>query len=137
MTFPVPRSKREQGCVHADADDAFLPRLDAAWKALLAALKPQSLPTLSCTHIAELLVKPLAAALKHRSEAVCEMTKEFWSSSGIQVQLGCFDVRPVESAMGMLMQECLHEIPPLLRINSLCELEVTSPAAVCPLTACM
>ncbi|KAL0048469.1 hypothetical protein WJX82_004043 [Trebouxia sp. C0006] len=80
----------------------FLPMLEAAWASLLSTVSLQSFSGLSQSCIAEMLLQPLAAALKHKSTAVHDAAEEFWSSSGIQSALKGYDVGLVEAALALV-----------------------------------
>ncbi|KAL0020037.1 hypothetical protein WJX77_006418 [Trebouxia sp. C0004] len=82
--------------------EKFLPILEAAWASLLSAVSVQSFSGLSQSCIAEVLLRPLAAALRHKSTAVHDAAEEFWSSSGIQSALKGYDVGLVEAALALL-----------------------------------
>jgi len=79
----------------------FLPMLEAAWASLLSAVSVQCFSGLSQSCIAQVLLQPLAAALRHKSTAVHDAAEEFWSSSGIQVALKGYDVGLVEAALAL------------------------------------
>jgi len=80
----------------------FLPMLEAAWASLLSAVSIQSFSGLSQSCIAEVLLQPLAAALRHKSTAVHDAAEEFWSSSGIQSALKGYDLGLVEAALALV-----------------------------------
>lgn len=100
--FPSLLSSRcSKVCMHAGSHETFAPALEAAWAALLAAIRVQAFSGLSQSCIADLILQPLAAALRHKSSAVHDMAEEFWSSSGIQDALKGYDVGLVEVALAM------------------------------------
>ncbi|DBA82454.1 TPA: hypothetical protein ACH3X2_000688 [Trebouxia sp. C0005] len=74
-------------------------QLEAAWKAVIAAFNPRSMLQLSQVSIDELFLQPMATALKYGSQAMRDMTQEFWGNSGIGSVLSAFDVSIVESAL--------------------------------------
>ncbi|KAA6427368.1 MAG: hypothetical protein FRX49_02032 [Trebouxia sp. A1-2] len=74
-------------------------QLEAAWKAVIAAFSPRSMLQLSQVSIDELFLQPMATALKYGSQAMRDMTQEFWGNSGIGSVLSAFDVSIVESAL--------------------------------------
>lgn len=90
-------------CAHGssvtDADRRTTLQLEAAWKAVIAAFSPRSMLQLSQVSIDELFLQPMATALKYGSQAMRDMTQEFWGNSGIGSVLSAFDVSIVESAL--------------------------------------
>ncbi|KAL0042896.1 hypothetical protein WJX79_003013 [Trebouxia sp. C0005] len=82
--------------------EEFLPMLEAAWASLLSAISIQSFSGLSQSCIAEVLLQPLAAALKHKSTAVHDAAEDFWSSSGVQSALKGYEVGLVEAALALV-----------------------------------
>ena len=93
-------------CAHGssmtDADRKIALLLEEAWKAVLAAFKPYSMQSLPQSSVAELVLQPMAAALRHGSQAMQDMTQEFWGKGGIGSVLRGFDVSVVESALASL-----------------------------------
>ncbi len=104
-----------------DADRRATLLLEAAWKAVIAAFNPRSTLQLTQVNIDELVLQPMAAALKHGSQALQDMTREFWANSGINSVLSTFDVSIVESALTPL-EDHSKMVSPQLCINNLCEL---------------
>lgn len=73
--------------------------LKAAWSSLLKAIKVEAFAGLSQSCVCNLLLQPLAAALRNRSAALHDPAEEFWSSSGIRDALQGCDLGLVEAAL--------------------------------------
>jgi len=106
-----------------DADRRTTLLLEAAWKAVIAAFNTRSMLQLTQVNIDELVLQPMAAALRHGSQAMQDMTRDFWGNSGVKSELSAFDVSIVESALASL-EDHSKMVRPQLCINNLCELEI-------------
>lgn len=73
--------------------------LKAAWSSLLKAINVEAFAGLSQSCVCDLLLQPLAAALRNRSAALHVPAEEFWSSSGIRNALQGCDLGLVEAAL--------------------------------------
>ncbi|KAL0018276.1 hypothetical protein WJX77_003271 [Trebouxia sp. C0004] len=100
-----PLMKAVAGCIqlvdHA-TDRRTTLLLEASWKAVIAAFTPRSMMQLTQLSIDELVLQPMAAALMHGSQAMQDVTREFWGNSGIGSVLSAFDMSIVESALASL-----------------------------------
>jgi len=106
-----------------DADRRTTLLLEAAWKAVIAAFNTRSMLQLTQVNIDELVLQPMAAALRHGPQAMQDMTRDFWGNSGVKSELSAFDVSIVESALASL-EDHSKMVRPQLCINNLCELEI-------------
>jgi hypothetical protein len=97
--------------------------LEAAWKAVIAAFNPRSMVQLTQVNIDKLVLQPMAAALRHGSQAMQDMTRDFWGYSDARSVLSAFDVSIVQSALPSL-EDHNKMVSPQLCINNLCELEI-------------
>ncbi len=121
------KSQSISWCAHGpsvtDADRGTTLMLEAAWKAVIAAFNPRSMLQLTPVNMDKLVLQPMAAALKHGSQAMQDMTREFWVNSGVRSVLSAFDVSIVESALALL-EDHSKMVSPQLCVNNLCELEI-------------
>ena len=85
--------------------------LETAWAALLDSMNVHALCQLPQSSLAEVLLQPLASALRHKSIEVRDLTIEFWNSSGIQELLGRRDLGLVESALALTRLQILGVSP--------------------------
>ncbi len=115
-----------------DADRKTALLLEAAWKAVIAAFNPRSMHILTQVSVDELVLQPMAAALKHGSQAMQGMTREFWGNSGIGSVLRAFDVSIVEGALASLGHSNL--VSPQLCVNNMSEPEMWHQDSVKSLT---
>ena len=126
--------------------------LKAAWSSLLKAVKVEAFAGLSQSCVSDLLLQPLAAALKKRSAALHDPAEEFWSSSGIRDALQGCDLGLVEAALAesgsqlsvagqnsfKLDQQVRHMYPStcLLKHNKVCNAHNTIELAQVIRTTC-
>lgn len=82
--------------------------LAVAWSSLLKAIEVQAFAGLSQSCVRDLLLQPLAAALRHQSTALHDPAEEFWSSSGIQGALQGCDLGLVEAALAESGSQLSH-----------------------------
>lgn len=82
--------------------------LAVAWSNLLKAIKVQAFAGLSQSCVRDLLLQPLAAALRHQSAALHDPAEEFWSSSGIRGALQGCDLGLVEAALAESGSQLSH-----------------------------
>ncbi len=102
---------------------------------MIAAFNPRSMLQLTQVSIDELVLQPMAAALKHGSQAMQDMTQEFWGNSGIGSVLsaGALDVSIMESALASLEHD-RNLVSHQLCIDHMCELEIVHQDSVQNLT---
>ena len=94
-----PVHKLRRLACHAGQHKDFPRLLAAAWSSLLKAIKVQAFAGLSQSCVRDLLLQPLARALRHQSAALHDPAEDFWSSSGIRDALQGCDLGLVEAAL--------------------------------------
>ena len=71
-------------------------------------MKVQAFAGLSQSCVHDLLLQPLAAALRNTSAALHDPAEEFWSSSGIRDALQGYDLGLVEAALAESGSQLSH-----------------------------